>query len=293
MAKATGRFAFTALTAGLLAVNGWGAGSAYAADFEPTPPSDPISAAVWAGVGLKEDVVAGYTGGVLALNGDLGSTGFLLRASGLYVDYDFESGFAPGGVANGNFYRGDVSFGYQFVNDGLVFALFGGADFQNRDIDPAAADDGTLNDEIGFIVHGRFAADPEGPLALTLEGNYSTANDTFWTRAQTGFALGSFTVGPEVSYLGNDSYTEARFGAFSKFNLMSNTELQFRAGYAEQLTGEGSSNSGGDGAYGGATIVLLFWSFSSTQPCQVEGVSGQDFMQTPPIQCKCIQPEFS
>ena len=35
-------------------------------------------------------------------------------------------------------------------------------------------------------------------------------------------------------------------------------ELQFRAGYAEQLTGEGSSNSGGDGAYGGATIVLLF-----------------------------------
>lgn len=242
---------------GLAALLGFGLPSAQAADL-PQPYNDTKSAAVWAGVGLKDDVIAGYAGGVFALNGDLGSTGILLRASGLYVDYDFNTALSPNGRANGDLYRVNGSLGYQIVGEAITWALFAGVDYQDRDINPGVANDGRLNDEAGFIVNARIATNGGSMFPLTLEGHYSTANNDFWARAQTGFDLASFTVGPEASILGNDAYTEARFGGYASWHISSDFDLQFRAGYAEQLSGAGGSNSGGDGAYGGASMVFTF-----------------------------------
>ena len=56
----------------------------------------------------------------------------------------------------------------------------------------------------------------------------------------------------------DDAYTEARFGGYASWHISSDFDLQFRAGYAEQLSGAGGSNSGGDGVYGGASVVFTF-----------------------------------
>ncbi len=241
---------------GLAALLGLGLQTANAADLSE-PGHDTKSAAVWAGVGLKKDVIAGYAGGVFAWNGDLGSSGLLLRTSALYVDYDFNTALSPSGRANGDLYRINGSIGYQMVGDGITWALFAGVDYQDRDISPSVANDGRLKDEAGFIVNARVATNGD-MIPLTLEGHYSTANNDFWARAQTGFDLAAFTVGPEVSILGNDAYTEARFGGYASWHVSSDFDLQFRAGYAEQLSGAGGSNSGGDGVYGGASVVFTF-----------------------------------
>lgn len=219
---------------------------------------DTHSGVLWAGVGFKEDVVAAYIGGVLAVNGDINSSGLQVRLSGTFVDYEFRSGFAPSGKADGELYRGNASLGYQIAMEAVRISLFAGVDVQDRDINPAAANDGRLKNEAGFFVSGRVASNTPGPFSMSVEGNYSTANSSYWTQAKLGYRFGSVKVGPEIGVLGNDVFDELRIGGNAEFGLLSNLLLQVNAGYAEKLSGGGSGGSGGDGAYGGGTLVFLF-----------------------------------
>lgn len=219
----------------------------------------PKSLALWAGIGLKEDVFAGYGGGVFALNGDLGMDGFLIKVGVLYVDYEFDTGLAPGGEADGDLYRGNALIGYQIANEQFVAALFAGIDLQDRDISPGVADDGSLDDDVGFMLNGRIATNGARQFPMELEASYSTANNTFWSRARIGYSLDAFVIGPEGAILGNDAYTEVRIGGFAKFSVSDSFSIGVEAGYADQVdSNNNGSESGGDSVYGGAHIVVLY-----------------------------------
>lgn len=214
----------------------------------------PTQAALWAGIGFLEDVFSVYGGGVWAYNGDLDAEGVLFRGNLLYVDYEFDTALAPGGDADGDLYRANASVGYQVVGNGVTASVFGGIDYQDYDISPSAADNGRLDDEVGFIVTGRLATNGPGQFPASVEGNYSTANDSYWARARVGYRHDTITIGPEFGVLGNDDFDAIRIGGHVSANF-GQYVLQVNGGYQDS---DGGGSSGDDSAYGGVTAVLLY-----------------------------------
>jgi hypothetical protein len=219
--------------------------NAYAADVTPEP-VDTNSTALWAGVAFDEDANWGvHAGGVWAANGDLDASGLLFRGQALFVDWDASDN--DGG--DGQIARVNASIGYQFGGDGVAASIFAGIDYQDVDVD----DDSDLDDEVGLIVTGRIATNGDTDVPMSLEGNYSTANDTYWARARVGYKFDWISIGPEVAALGDDGFDAFRIGGYTAFNLSDSVILDLNAGY-QDATGRGSD----DGLYGGATIVFVF-----------------------------------
>jgi hypothetical protein len=227
--------------------------SAYAADIAPEP-VDTNSTVIWAGVAFEEsEAWAAHAGGIWAANGDLDSSGFLFRGQVLYVDWEFDRDNDDDG--DGQIARGNASIGYQFAGDGIVAAIFAGVDYQEVDVDPGGDTD--LDDELGVIVTGRLATNGPTDLPMSLEGNYSTANDTYWARARIGYSFDWLAVGPEFAVLGDTGLDAYRVGGYAALNLSDGVILEVNGGYHDA---DGSANDHGsdDGAYGGATIVFVF-----------------------------------
>ena len=219
---------------------------------------DPNSKVVFAGVGVQEDVIAGFAGGIWALNGDLDTSGVLLRGFASYVDYDFSSAVTPDGEANGEFARGSISLGYQFASDKLALSVYGGIDFQDRDIDPSVADTGELDDDTGFIGTARLATLGPTLFPASIEGNYSTANDQYYVQARIARDFGTIDFGPEVAVLGNEDYDAVRVGAHVSFDLGGGPIIQISAGYHFADDETGISGGSGDSAYGNTVLVFVF-----------------------------------
>ena len=214
--------------------------------------------AVWLGGAFKDHVWAGFIGAVTAVNGNLDVDGVLVRGQYLYVNWDFDTTLSPTGTASGTLNRGDIQVGYQIVRNGMVAAGFVGVDYQDYRYSPAIANDGRLRDQAGAIFTGRLASAGATNTPFSIEGNYSTANNTYWVRGRVGYNFGWLTVGPEVGALGNKEFDEARYGAYANFTVNPNVIVQLNGGYADRLRGEnvfgGTNPSGG---YGGITLVFL------------------------------------
>jgi hypothetical protein len=70
--------------------------------------------------------------------------------------------------------------------------------------------------------------------------------------------FGSITVGPEAIGLGNSVFDEVRVGGYASYDLSRSTIVQADLGYADSTRGENTSGGrGGNGAYGGVTLVFL------------------------------------
>ena len=101
---------------------------------------------------------------------------------------------------------------------------------------------------------------------FSLEGYYSTAFDTYWSRARVGMNLGRFIIGPEAGADGNEGYDAQRLGAFAMFKLdmfgtRNPAELTIHGGYQFVDDDNGSSvasTSGGEGAYAGFNLSFAF-----------------------------------
>jgi hypothetical protein len=221
-------------------------------------PGDVNSSVVWLGGDFKNDVAAGNIGGIYAFSGNLDASGWLVRGQFSYVGYDFNTTLSASGTANGRFSEGSGALGYQVVGGGWVASGFVGVDGQNYNIDPPAAATAGVGDKAGAIFFGRIATMGGAPYPISIDGDYSTANDSFWVRGRTGVKFTSITVGPEIIGLGNVAFDEVRAGGYVSFDLSRSMILQADLGYANATRGENSSaGRGGSGAYGGVTLVFL------------------------------------
>jgi cellulose biosynthesis protein BcsS len=203
-----------------------------------------------------------FTGASYALNGDLSRNGFYLRAYGSRVDFDLDPG-------DGRGYQLDVMLGYR-VTLGKVFGgVYIGADYQNFRLDPDDPFAEVRGTEWGFKVAADVATLRNGlPYYLGLEGNYSTAFQTYWARARTGLTLHGVTFGPEGIALGDVGFDAQRVGGFIIFDVplwSRSTPLEVSLHVGHQfVAGSGSNNgtegsvAGGEGTYGGITLVLVF-----------------------------------
>jgi hypothetical protein len=202
-----------------------------------------------------------FDGTIVALNGDLGRDGFVLRAYGSRVDYDLDPG-------NGRGYQADAMVGYKFSRGPLYGGIYIGVDWQNYKLkpdDPTADIRGT---EYGFKVAADLETSDELPYYFGLDGNYSTAFNSYWVRARTGVNLKRVVFGPEGIFMGDDGFDAQRAGGFVtyKFKLAPTRTLDITlSGGFQWVAGNNSgggstlsSPGGGEGAYGSIVFSTTF-----------------------------------
>jgi len=197
-----------------------------------------------------------FTGGTVALNGDLSRNGFFVRVYGSGVAYDLD-------VGDGRGYQADLMLGYRVSHGKVYGGLYLGADYQDYRLspdDPTAEVRGT---EWGFKVAADMATLREGtPIYYALTGNYSTAFETYWARARVGVNVHGITFGPEAVVMGNVGFDAQRVGGFVILDFRPPLEVTLHAGHQFVVGGEDAGTvggvGGGDGTYGGIVFTLLF-----------------------------------
>ena len=140
------------------------------------------ASAMWFGGDFKQNVAAGFGGGVFALNGNLNLPGWLFRADLVGVGFDFAMPPAPNG--HGDMFRGDGAVGYQVFGYGLVAQGFVGADYEQYNFHPASAGNPQLRDGVGAIFYGRLASATATQFPFAVDGQFETTNRDFWVREE-------------------------------------------------------------------------------------------------------------
>lgn len=205
----------------------------------------------------------GYSGAYFAFNRDFSRDGWIGRIYGAAGRYDHEFNTDLDHVTvDGDYWNGDVMFGYLWVRGGLDFAVLLGGDFQERksvwvSMDPLFSGR-ERDDEFGFKVAADLETNGEddSPFYVSLGGSYSTAFDTYYALGRVGYNFDRFTIGPEAWALGDDSGDAQRLGGFLKLNYELGTvasAITVSGGY--QFTDDGFAGEfGAEGGY--ATLEL-------------------------------------
>lgn len=212
---------------------------------------------LYAGATASPDSYYGYLGAVGALNGDIGKDGFLVRASGAYGSYEYSR---PGATdVDGDIYAGDLMLGYQtffgadtFLSGGRA-TLYLGGDYQNHDLTPVDPLNRVNGTEAGFKSQAELALNVTRLVSLGLAGSYSTAYESYWSRAQLGYAYHGVTFGPEAAFMGNEAYDNQRYGAFLKdIAISQSVSMGVAGGYSH------ASRRGDSGVYGELSLSTTF-----------------------------------
>jgi hypothetical protein len=223
--------------------------------------SAPTSKVVFSGFDVAKDSHAFYSGIIVSLERDLGKSGLMFRAVGVGVGYEYDTiiGFLPATV-EGDAWFGDVMIGYQHLQPGLRTALYIGAEYQNHDLSPNDPGNTINGDEVGFKVVGELETDASSRFYFGLIGAYSTAFDTYWSRARVGLRHDDRVFGIEGVFGGNEGYDNQRVGGFVTFPAPigpHNGEISASAGY-QFADDDQNFGGGGRGAYGGLGYSFSF-----------------------------------
>lgn len=231
--------------------------------------ADGISYTVpYGGVDVIQDAVFAYSGVVVALKQDASWSGFVLQGFIGKGGYSYQTSGVSTGEVDGDatWLRGLV--GYQTYSANLRFAGYVGVDWQNNDLSPKDPGNPVSGSATGVMVTGEMESRDAKQLYVNLIGQYSTANDWYWTRARGGYAFGGkLIVGPEGVFFGNVGFNAQRAGGFVTLPVKISGKpvgITFSGGYqwigdgdqAGQMFGNvgGSTNS----QYGSLNIYALF-----------------------------------
>lgn len=226
--------------------------------YAPTT-SSAASMVYFSGFDSAKDADYMYQGAILALNRDIGRDGFVLRAYGSKVDYEYLNGATP---TAGDGWQGDLMIGYK-ASAGRVWAAgYIGVDYQDFKTTPDDLAGRPRGSEVGFKVAGDVATlRNEGPLYFSLSGNYSTAFDSYWVRGRVGANLHRITIGPEYVRMGNVGFDASRVGGFVTFDLPLIPKMPLETTLSighQSVDGNSNGSGGGDGTYVGVAFTSVF-----------------------------------
>lgn len=212
--------------------------------------------AVFAGVSVAGDSKFGHIGGIRAMNGDVSKEGILLRGMLSYGTYNYDTTAVVGGNVEGEATGVEFGVGYQWVNPGSRFSIYGGIDHQDHDLSPKDATNTVNGSETGAAIQAEVETQGSSPWYGGLIGKYSSTYDSYWVRGRVGYTFGSMQIGPEAILGGNEEYDESRFGLFLNVPVSQSTTLSFSAGH-RKAEGDAARDDQ-TGGYAGVTVTSSF-----------------------------------
>jgi cellulose biosynthesis protein BcsS len=196
-----------------------------------------------------------YLGAIVALNGDFGRDGVLLRGLGVYGTYHYLDGV---GEILGRYWLFDEMIGYQFIRPGWIrIAGYVGAEQQDHRLSRPDPTNRVVGNEMGLKVVGDVTLGHNQPLFATVITSYSTAFDTYWHRLRVGYKIDRFTFGPELIYSGNIGNDERRTGAFAQVRI-DKTPIDIGISAGRHINDKNGTFGNENGAYAQFNLGLTF-----------------------------------
>ncbi len=219
------------------------------------PPVTTYGTVAFAGIDGRSQSYYGYVGVIHALNRDLSTDGFLLRALGIYNEYNYSSNAVVGGNVDGRMTAFDVVLGYQRYFQGFVGRAYVGVDYESHDLSPNNPFDYNRGTGVGVKVRGELETFYNSPFYASLLTSYGSAKDRYWARGRIGRSYRGVIFGPEFELTGNPESDEQRIGAFATFRdpALVPFELSVSGGYSNT-----DENWGGGSAYGTLEMSVAF-----------------------------------
>jgi hypothetical protein len=209
----------------------------------------------FATVSVSPNSIYGDVGAVAAINRNLNTDGFLVRATVYGGSYEYNR--TATAEQDANFIGGNVMGGYHwFLGGGSLFTVYGGLDISDTDdSNTGAVIRGT---ETGF----KGMAELYLPLADKFyahgTGSYSTVWDSYYTQGKVGYQIcPTVSIGPEVAALGNDRFDGVHTGGFAAWNAFDNVQVIGSVGY-NMDTHDDAFGDDDDGIYGGVHVRALY-----------------------------------
>jgi len=210
---------------------------------------------VFAGISSGSKSTFTYLGGVRAMNGDLFRQGALMRGMISYGKYDYDTTAVAGNKVNAKASGIELGVGYQWVNPGNRFSIYGGIDYQDHALSPNDPINEVNGSKTGAAIQAEFET-LGSPWHGSVIGKYSGAYDTIWARGRVGYSFGAVTIGPEAIHGANKEYKENRYGLFLNVPVSKATALSFSAGHRKSEGGQARSSQ--SGSYLGANLSANF-----------------------------------
>jgi hypothetical protein len=214
----------------------------------------PVTVAAFTGTDFGPNAVTPYAGVLASLDGNLAASGFLFRALGVHSDYDYHSAV---GKVDGRLNLADAMLGYQYVGSSIYLAFYLGVEYQEHDLSPNDPTNPVSGAETGFKIAGTVRIPLPDLFSIEITGNYSTAFDSYWTRARLGYAYTPFVVGPEFIAGGNLNHNEFRVGAFVDYKFPGDRlRLTVSGGY--HFNDDSTFFKQNDGGYAAVNLTFDF-----------------------------------
>ena len=215
---------------------------------EDEPPQHVLA---FAGLDVGRESLDGWAGGLIAPWQDLDTSGprvWILGGAGMYK-YP-----ASGSVFRGVSSEGEILAGYGFEGDTYSVNLLAGLNAENQMVSPVDPDNPVQGTAGGVKVRADAYANPTPQILTYVEGEYSTAFQTYYTSGKVGYDITAgkqIFLGPQVSFFGDERYHQWRFGAHLSNIKIQKVEIDLYAGYAKDSVV-------GDGAYGRIEVSRSF-----------------------------------
>ena len=220
-------------------------------------------------VDVTEGSVFASTELYASLRGDWSRPGFLLHAYFGAGHYDYRNSDVRGGEVDVVPMSADLLIGrYGMLGEASYWNLMIGVGVENNDLDPNDRSNPVRGSEVGFKVAGEIESDDElRKFYYHLEGDYTTAYDTYWSRVRLGYGAGRMKFGPEGTFYGDETFNSQRVGGFLRIPVGANPVIIIAGGYEfvqEKDSGPvdpegfGGTGGSGDGAYGTASLEFPF-----------------------------------
>jgi hypothetical protein len=208
----------------------------------PTTNNNP-SSTVFAYGDLREDAWYSCVGALHALNGDLYSSGIILRGFFGAGQYDYNQFNLSNPEVTGSIYDITVGAGYR-QQLGNSFSITG---FVSPHVRWRSLDQIDIYNQVESVQWGvQFGAElygRTGPISWDVITQFTTVENSFWGRARAGYEFEHVNFGPELTYIENGQFNEHRFGGFIGFKPCPRSTITLNGGHAIYQFGNGADQS--------------------------------------------------
>ncbi len=198
------------------------------------------------------DSLYGTAIGTIAPFAPMDESGARVRIIGVLGSYAYVSSSAGVGRVNGKQEDGSFLVGYEWVARTTSVDVYIGPEISNSDlsvVDPSNPVQGTA---FGAKMAVNFYSNPTTYSMVSGNLSFSTANNDYYVRLKAGLAIsdGVF-VGPEVLFLGDNQYSQTRFGVHLSGLRFGALQFGLSGGYV-------TDRIRGSGAYGLLDTRVVF-----------------------------------
>jgi len=192
--------------------------------------------------GTTQDTFHGTFIGTIAPFAPMDDSGLRLRLGGVLGSYSYISSVKGVGRVQGKQEDGSFLAGYEWVTHNASVDIYVGPEVANNTLSVVDPGNKVTGATIGAKAAIDFYVNPTSYSLVSGNMSFSTANNAYYARFKAGLAVASGVfVGPEALFLGDNQYSQIRFGLHITGAKLGPLQFGLSGGYvSDRIRGKGA-----------------------------------------------------